>query len=137
MKRSTISGGNQIYTEQADSLYSQLYEIYDQIRNEGKVEIFGDLHFEIVKKIDNKKQRIAKLKGNTIMVKIDAVALPKSALKYMIAHEIAHTFTKRHTNRFWKIVETIYPNFEVGQKLFMEHGKLLCDPLAEHFDFDR
>jgi predicted metal-dependent hydrolase len=109
----------------ADLLYSQLFKIYEQIKREGKVEVFGNLDFEVVEKIDNKKQRIAKLKGNKILVKLNAVALPKSALKYIVAHEIAHTFTKRHTRKFWKIVETIYPNFEIGQRLFMKYGKFL------------
>ena len=114
-----------------DLLYSQLHTIYNQIKSEGKVEIFGSLDFEIVGKIDNKKQRIAKLKGNKILVKLNAIALPKSALKYVIAHEIAHIFTKRHTERFWKIVRTIYPNFEVGEKLFIRYGEFLYDPLTE------
>jgi predicted metal-dependent hydrolase len=112
-------------------LYSRLNEIYHQIEKEGKIDVFGDLDFEIVEKIDNKKQRVAKLKGNKILVKLNAIALPKSALKYIIAHEIAHTFTKRHTKKFWKTVETIYPNFKIGQKLLMEYGKLLCLPLTK------
>jgi len=117
----------------ADLLYSQLFKIFDQIKKEGKIEVFGDLDFEVVEKIDNKKQRIAKLKGNKILVKINAAALPKSALKYIIVHEMAHILTKRHTKRFWKTVETIYPNFKIGQKLFMEYGKFLklnCSSIA-------
>ncbi|MCP8308592.1 MAG: M48 family metallopeptidase [archaeon] len=109
----------------ADFLYSQLFKIWEQIKREGRVEVFGDLDFEVVEEIDNKKQRIAKLKGNKILVKINASTLPKSALKYIVAHEIAHTFTKRHTKRFWKIVETIYPNFEMGRKLLIKYGQFL------------
>jgi len=120
MKKTILSS-----KEQTDFLYSQLSNIFDQIKSEGKIDVFGDLDFEIVGKIDNKKERIAKLKGNKILVKLDAAMLPESALKYMIVHEIAHTITKRHTKKFWKIVETIYPNFEKGQKLLMEHGILL------------
>jgi predicted metal-dependent hydrolase len=114
----------------AELLYSQLFNIYEQIKREERVEVFGGLDFEIVEEIDNKKQRIAKLKGNKILVKLNAVALPKSALKYMIVHEIAHTLTKRHSEKFWKIVKTIYPNFERGQKLFMNHEKFLCKLLT-------
>jgi predicted metal-dependent hydrolase len=110
--------------EQADLLYSRLLNIYEQIKREGKIEIFGNLDFEIVEKIDNKKERIAKLKGNKILVKLNAVVLPKSALKYIVVHEIAHIITKRHTARFWKIVETIYPNFKMGQKLLAKYRKL-------------
>lgn len=54
------------------------------------------MDFEIVNKIDNKKQRIAKLKGNKILISLNAIALPKDALKYIIAHEIAHTYKKTY-----------------------------------------
>ncbi len=126
MEKLRISGKNA--TEQAKLLYPQLLEIYEQIKSEGKVEVFGDLDFEIVEKIDNKRHRIAKLKGNKILVKQDAIALPKSALKYILAHEIAHIFTKRHSKKFWKIVQTIYPDFEVGEKLLMKYAEMLSAP---------
>jgi predicted metal-dependent hydrolase len=103
--------------EQADLLYSRLLNIYEQIKREGKIEVFGDLDFEIVEKIDNKKERIAKLKGNKILIKLNAVALPKSVLKYVIVHELAHTIAKRHTKKFWKTVELICPDFKEAQGL--------------------
>jgi predicted metal-dependent hydrolase len=138
MKKLMIFGKNVTITEQElnkeyldDILHSQLLEIYNKIKKEGKIEIFGDLDFEIVEKINNKKQRIAKLNRNKIQVKLNTITLPKSALKYIIAHEIAHTFTKKHTKRFWKIVETIYPNYEKGRKLLIKHGKFLYDPLTK------
>lgn len=109
----------------SDLLYSQLYKIYDQIKKEGRVEVFGDLDFEITEKIDNKKQRVAKLEGNKILVKLNAVALPKSALKYVIAHETAHTLTKRHTKRFWKTLELMCPNFKKAQELLTKYGEYI------------
>jgi predicted metal-dependent hydrolase len=83
------------------------------------------LDFEVVKSIDGKKHRIAKLKGNKILVQVNARRLPKSALRYIIAHEIAHTLTKSHTKRFWKILEAIYPSYETGQNLLMKYGRQL------------
>jgi predicted metal-dependent hydrolase len=112
----------------ADLLHLNLTKIYEKIEKGGKVEVFGDLDFEIVEKIDNKKQRVAKLKGNKILVKLNAISLPKSALKYVIVHEIAHTLAKRHTKKFWKIIRTIYPKFEKGQMLFLKYGKFLDEP---------
>lgn len=106
----------------ADLLYSHLTKIYEKMKKEGKIEVFGDLDFEIVEKIDNKKQRIAKLKGNKVLVKLNAVALPKSVFKYVIAHEIAHIFTERHTSRFWKTVELMCPNFEEPRRLLTKYG---------------
>ncbi|RLE69888.1 MAG: hypothetical protein DRJ37_07350, partial [Thermoprotei archaeon] len=79
----------------------------------------------VVGSIDNKRRRIAKLKGNKILVRLNAVALPEPALKYIIAHEIAHIFNKRHTKRFWRMVETIYPEYEVGLKLLREYEEFL------------
>ena len=80
-----------------------------------------------MEKIDGKRGRIAKLKRNKILVKLSAVASPESALKYVVAHEIAHIFTKRHSKKFWRVVETIYPDFEEGQKLFMKCHKFLIN----------
>lgn len=113
----------------ADLLYSELVRIYEQIKGEGKVEVLGDLDFEVVDKIDSKRQRVAKHKGNRVLVKLNAVALPKSALKYVIAHEIAHAFTKRHAKRFWKTVELMCPGFEESRELLTQYGHLVTGEL--------
>jgi len=104
-------------------LYEKLHDISKNINNEGKIGIFGNLDFEITENIDNKKQRIAKLKGNKILVKLNAVALPENALMYMVTHELAHIATKQHTRKFWKTVKLIYPNYEVAKKLLTEHAE--------------
>ncbi|RLE63978.1 MAG: hypothetical protein DRN53_01405 [Thermoprotei archaeon] len=109
----------------AEKLYSRLIDLYEEMMKCGKVEVLGDLDFEIVGSIDNKRRRIAKLKGNKILVRLNAVALPEPALKYIIAHEVAHIFNKRHTKRFWRMVESIYPEYEVGLKLLREYEELL------------
>jgi predicted metal-dependent hydrolase len=102
-------------------LYEKLHDISKSINKEGKISIFGNLDFEITENIDNKKQRIAKLKGNKILVKLNAVTLPENALKYMVTHELAHIATKQHTKKFWKTVKLIYPNYEAAKKLLTEH----------------
>jgi len=114
--------GEVIDERRVDGLYSRLFDTYEDVKRTSKMEIFGNLDFEVVKNIDGKRQRIAKLKGNKILVHVRAVQLPKTALRYVIAHELAHSITKGHTRKFWKIVETIYPKFETGQNLLMKHG---------------
>jgi predicted metal-dependent hydrolase len=106
----------------SELLYSTAFDIFDHVKNKDEVDIFGDLDFEIQEKIDNKKERVAKIKGRKILLKLNAVSLPKEALKYIIVHELAHVLTKRHTRRFWKTVEAMYPNFEEGKKLFEKYG---------------
>ena len=110
-------------------LYSEMHRIYDQIIVESKIDVFGNLDFEVADKIDNKRQRVAKIKENKIIVKLNAASLPKSALKYIIAHEMAHLITKKHSKKFWKIVESIYPGYEKGQKLFVRNEDILKAPL--------
>jgi predicted metal-dependent hydrolase len=108
----------------AQILYAELLKTYDSIKAEGKIELFGDFDFEIKENIDGKKWRIAKLKGNKVIIKLNAVALPESALKYILAHELAHVANKRHTKKFWKTVELIYPDFlEARKQLSMFHVK--------------
>jgi hypothetical protein len=110
-------------------LYNQLVKIYDMM--EKKVEVFGNLDFEIVDKIDKNKRRVAKIKRNKVLFKLNAIALPKTALRYVMAHEIAHVLTKRHTRRFWKTVELICPDFREGQRLLEKYrefivGRVIC-----------
>jgi predicted metal-dependent hydrolase len=107
----------------AQLLYDKLLEIYDSIKAEGKIELFGDFDFEITENIDNKKTRIAKLKGNKVIIKLNAVALPESALKYVVAHEIGHTTSKKHTSKFWKTVKLIDPEYETAQA-FLASAKI-------------
>jgi len=105
----------------SDYLYTELIGLYEQIRKENKLEILGDIKFEVKDKVDDKKNRIAKLKHNKITVKLNAISLPEEALKYMMAHEIAHLVTKKHNTRFWKTVETIYPEYRIGRDILEEH----------------
>ena len=106
----------------ADLLFNKLEEIHEEIRKEGKIDLLGNLDFEIVKRIDNKKERIAKLKGNRIILQLDAIALPEGILRYIVAHEIAHIENKRHTRKFWKTVEVICPNFREAQQQLINIG---------------
>ena len=103
----------------ADALYRKLCRIFDRMRREGRAEIFGNVDFEVVKSISGNKRRIARLRGHAIKVRLDAVALPEPALRYVIAHELAHITTGRHSREFWRILRTIYPDYEEGQKLLV------------------
>jgi len=110
-----------------DLLHSQLLKIYDRMGR--KAEVLGSLDFEIVDRIDRNKRRVAKIRGSKILVKLNAIVLPKSALKYVVAHEIAHVLTKRHTERFWKTVELICPDFKKGQTLLEKYSGFITGGL--------
>ena len=105
-----------------DLLFGKLEEIHEEIKQEGKIDLLGNLDFEIAKRIDNKKGRIAKLKGNRIILQLDAIALPENILRYIVAHEIAHVENKRHTKKFWKTVELICPDYRETQQQLTNFG---------------
>lgn len=100
-----------------EQLSKSLYDIFDQIAENGKLNVFGDIEFKVSSKIDGNKDIIAKLKGNRILVKTSAIALPINVLKYIVSHEIAHVTIKKHTSKFWKTVELICPDYEQSQQL--------------------
>ena len=104
-----------------DLLYSNLVKIYDQMKKRRGVEVLGDLDFEVVHKIDNKGERIAKFKGNKITVKSDMIRFPKLVLQYIVAHEVTHIAHKRHTKRFWKTVNHLCPKYENAQMILSKY----------------
>jgi predicted metal-dependent hydrolase len=106
-------------------LYDESFQIYEQMKKNKKVDVIGNLDFEIVDKIDKKENRIAKMKGNKILIKKKIIMLPKSVLEYIIAHEIAHIAIKRHTKKFWKTVELICPDYEKAKESLNEYTSLL------------
>lgn len=118
---SNVSSSKLIKEALSDYLYTELIGIYEQIKSENNLEILGDVKFEVKEKIDDKRNRVAKLKHNKITVKLNAISLPEEALKFIMAHEMAHLITKKHNNRFWNVVKTIYPEFEIGQELLKKH----------------
>ena len=63
---------------------------------------------------------LALIKGNKIYVKISTQRYPKYILKYIIAHELAHLFVKRHSRKFWEIVRLIYPQYEKAKDELIE-----------------
>jgi predicted metal-dependent hydrolase len=101
-------------------LRKELHQILDDITSRGTVDIFGDLDFKIVDRIGNQDRVIAKFRGNKIMVKLNAVKLPRAALKYIVAHEVAHISSKKHSMRFWDTLKIICPDYNVGKKLLAE-----------------
>lgn len=107
------------------NLFARLEHLYKTMLDEDRFSILGTLEFDIVDQIDNKQARVAKLVGKNVLVKVNAVQLPDEALRYVIAHEIAHNYTKTHTEKFWKTLESIYPKFERGKKLLEKHQDIL------------
>jgi len=59
---------------------------------------------------------LALLKGNRIYFSKKVEKLSDEALKYIVAHELAHLIVKRHTKKFWEIVRNLYPDYMKGKR---------------------
>ena len=47
-----------------------------------------------------------------IVLNLQLVHLPQKYIQYVIAHECAHLIQKNHSEKFWSIVESLYPNYK-------------------------
>jgi predicted metal-dependent hydrolase len=110
-----------VLTNEVKEFQLRLEAILKEFLEQGSIEVYGNLR--IVVTSFNKPSRIAFQKGNTIYVSIKASGYPEFVLRYIIAHELAHLFVKRHTWRFWKIVGIIYPEYEKGKEELLRIAK--------------
>jgi predicted metal-dependent hydrolase len=53
------------------------------------------------------------------------VMAPLDVIDYVVVHELAHLRVKSHSRKFWKVVESILPGYNVQRKWLREHGEKL------------
>jgi predicted metal-dependent hydrolase len=53
------------------------------------------------------------------------VMAPPSVLDYVAAHEVAHMLEMNHSDRFWAVVERLYPGWQVQRKWLHAEGQAL------------
>jgi predicted metal-dependent hydrolase len=60
-----------------------------------------------------------------------ALALaPPAALRYVVVHELAHLRIRNHSRRYWKFVETMFPDWRGQREWLRVHGQALKAELA-------
>ncbi len=53
------------------------------------------------------------------------VFAPYEVMSYVVAHEVAHLREHNHSPIFWKLVESICPEYEIWEKWLKKNGKML------------
>jgi hypothetical protein len=53
------------------------------------------------------------------------IHLAPATIDYVIAHEVAHLIEMNHGPRFWRLVETIYPDWRVARATLRQEGAAL------------
>lgn len=53
------------------------------------------------------------------------VMAPIPVIDYVIIHELAHLIERNHSDRFWKNVERMYPDYKIQEKWLKQYGNTL------------
>jgi len=53
------------------------------------------------------------------------IKAPMFVIDYVIVHELAHLLENNHSQRFWNIVQTQIPNFELAKIWLRDNGQIL------------
>ena len=54
---------------------------------------------------------------------------PEEVQDYVLVHELAHRIEMNHSPRFWKIVESILPDYKIRKRWLKEEGAALIERL--------
>jgi predicted metal-dependent hydrolase len=64
---------------------------------------------------------------NVITMNLALIFCPDFVFRYVIIHEMSHTVERNHSNRFWNLLESLDPDYELAEKWIKSNGKkILC-----------
>lgn len=60
--------------------------------------------------------------GGDLMFSWRLILAPSAVLDYVVAHEVAHLAEMNHSERFWRVVGSLCPEFEAPRDWLRRHG---------------
>jgi len=94
-----------------ENVLERIQRIIQELIDGKNFEIVGNITVDVLE-IDD----LALIKGNKIYFSKKIVNLSDEALRYVVAHELAHLAVKKHTDKFWEILRNLYPDYERGKQ---------------------
>jgi predicted metal-dependent hydrolase len=77
-------------------------------------------------KISSAKTRWGSCNSNgTLNFTWRLVMAPLAVIDYVVVHELAHLRVRNHSGKFWKVVESIYPDYKKQRMWLREYGEKL------------
>ena len=120
LSRTTQKKGEQVFTrwykERALEIISERVKQYARQHNFTPKQV----------KITSAKTRWGSCSPNgTLNFTWRLIMAPLDVIDYVVAHELTHLRVKNHSHKFWKVVESIYPEYKKQRKWLREYGEKL------------
>ena len=76
--------------------------------------------------IRNQKSKWGNCSGDkNISLNFKLIKAPEYVIDYIIIHELLHTVVMEHTNKFWTLLKSYYPNYKESIKWLEKYGNSL------------
>ncbi len=107
-------------------LLSKLMAVYFTPEIERRIRAFNDLHFK--KNISDVSMRNTSSRWGScsskgsINISTRLLFAPQWVVDYVLVHELCHLVHMDHSAKFWNLVKSIVPNYELAEKHLNEKG---------------
>jgi predicted metal-dependent hydrolase len=119
------SSHHNLATRPAEEFKVLVYALADKNAKELKV----TLHDINIRKMRSKWASLSSAGNITLNALL--TYLPQHLIDYIIFHELAHIFEKRHNTRFWEIISPRYPDYQELEKALFTYWFLVFDKLSQ------
>ena len=65
------------------------------------------------------------LRENSLCFSLYLMAYPPEAIEYVVVHELCHLYEFNHSPGFWRMVESVLPDYEQWKRWLAQHGQNL------------
>ena len=116
LSRSDFFDNNKSYSKSTKE--KKLKEILLEYSKEW-VDKFSDQLWVTYKSLTIRKMRSRRWQCSSkqdIVLNLQLVHLPQKYIQYVAAHECAHLVQKNHSDKFWSVVESLYPKYKEVRK---------------------
>jgi len=127
----TFDGGFTLSTsaqERGELAFTKWYKTQALTLFTERVNHYANLHRLIPKevKVNSAKTRWGSCtSAGTLNFTWRLVMAPLEVIDYVVLHELAHLKVKNHSPRFWKLVESLCPDFKHHRKWLRDHGETM------------
>lgn len=114
--------------ERGELAFTKWYKIQALTLFTERVNHYANLHGLIPKevKVNSAKTRWGSCtSAGTLNFTWRLVMAPLEVIDYVVLHELAHLKVKNHSPRFWKLVESLCPDFKHHRKWLRDHGETM------------